>query len=179
MNDFLLSPLATDQSWDDVTLNKETLEQLEKLRARLKSPSLGQPKANKLKPGYRVLFHGSAGTGKTIAAALLGKEFGNTVYKVDLTKLVSKFIGETEKNLAALFDNAEEKGWVLFFDEAEALFGKRTGVRDAHDKYSDQEISYLLQRMENYNGLIILATNMKNNIDDAFTRRLNSIIHFS
>ena len=93
--------------------------------------------------------------------------------------MVSKYIGETEKNLETIFDRAEEKEWILFFDEADALFGKRTGVKDAHDKYSNQEVSYLLQRIENYNGLVILATNMKSNIDDAFTRRFNSMIHFS
>jgi len=92
--------------------------------------------------------------------------------------IVSKYIGETEKNLELLFARAEDKGWILFFDEADALFGKRTNVRDAHDKYANQEVSYLLQRIENYNGLVILATNMKNNIDDAFIRRFNSILKF-
>jgi len=91
---------------------------------------------------------------------------------------VSKYIGETEKNLENLFAKAETKNWILFFDEADALFGKRTGVRDAHDKYANQEVSYLLQRVEDFDGLVILATNMKNNIDDAFIRRFNSIIRF-
>ena len=93
--------------------------------------------------------------------------------------VVSKYIGETEKNLELLFARAEDKGWILFFDEADALFGKRTNVRDAHDKYANQEVSYLLQRIEDYNGLIILATNMKSNIDDAFVRRFNAILKFS
>jgi len=92
--------------------------------------------------------------------------------------VVSKFIGETEKNLANLFDRAENKDWILFFDEADALFGKRTGIRDAHDKYANQEVSYLLQRVETYNGLVILASNFKSNIDEAFVRRFQSIIHF-
>jgi SpoVK/Ycf46/Vps4 family AAA+-type ATPase len=91
---------------------------------------------------------------------------------------VSKYIGETEKNLAAVFNAVDKKGWILFFDEADALFGKRTNVRDAHDRYANQEVSYLLQHLEDYNGLVILATNMKTNIDDAFTRRFNSIINF-
>ena len=93
--------------------------------------------------------------------------------------VVSKFIGETEKNLELLFARAENKKWILFFDEADALFGKRTNVRDAHDKYANQEVSYLLQRIEDYDGLVILATNMRNNIDEAFIRRFNSILKFS
>jgi SpoVK/Ycf46/Vps4 family AAA+-type ATPase len=93
--------------------------------------------------------------------------------------VVSKYIGETEKNLELLFARAEDKDWILFFDEADAIFGKRTSVKDAHDKYANQEVSYLLQRIEEFNGLVILATNMKNNIDDAFIRRFNDIVKFS
>ena len=91
---------------------------------------------------------------------------------------MSKYIGETEKNLSRLFDKAENKNWILFFDEADALFGKRTDIRDAHDKYANQEVAYLLQRIEGYNGLVILATNQRGNIDDAFVRRFQTIIHF-
>ena len=98
--------------------------------------------------------------------------------RVDLSLVVSKFIGETEKNLASLFDKAENKDWILFFDEADALFGKRTNVRDAHDRYANQEIAYLLQRVEEYHGLVILASNFKNNIDDAFMRRFQAAVHF-
>jgi len=132
----------------------------------------------RLKKGYRVLFHGPPGTGKTLTASLLGKYTGRDVYKIDLSMVVSKYIGETEKNLENLFAKAETKNWILFFDEADALFGKRTGVRDAHDKYANQEVSYLLQRVEDFDGLVILASNMKNNIDDAFIRRFNAIIRF-
>ncbi len=132
----------------------------------------------KLKKGYRTLFYGPPGTGKTFTARILGAELNKEVYKIDLSMIVSKYIGETEKNLELLFARAEDKGWILFFDEADALFGKRTNVRDAHDKYANQEVSYLLQRIEDYNGLIILATNMKNNIDDAFIRRFNAILKF-
>ncbi|MCC7507063.1 MAG: ATP-binding protein [Saprospiraceae bacterium] len=124
------------------------------------------------------MFHGPPGTGKTLTAALLGKYTGRDVYRVDLSMVISKFIGETEKNLSNLFDKAENKDWILFFDEADALFGKRTGVRDAHDKYANQEVAYLLQRVEHFNGLVILASNFKSNIDDAFMRRFQSIIHF-
>jgi len=133
---------------------------------------------DKLKQGYRTLFYGPPGTGKTFTAQILGNDLNKEVYKIDLSMIVSKYIGETEKNLELLFARAEDKGWILFFDEADALFGKRTNVRDAHDKYANQEVSYLLQRIEDYNGLVILATNMKNNIDDAFIRRFNSILKF-
>lgn len=132
----------------------------------------------KLKPGYRALFYGPPGTGKTVTATLLGKYTGKDVFRIDLSMVVSKYIGETEKNLANLFDKAENKDWILFFDEADAIFGKRTGVRDAHDKYANQEVSYLLQRIEAYNGLVILASNFRNNIDAAFIRRFNSIVYF-
>jgi hypothetical protein len=133
---------------------------------------------DKLKKGYRALFYGPPGTGKTFAAQILGNHLQKDVFKIDLSMIVSKYIGETEKNLELLFARAEDKGWILFFDEADALFGKRTSVRDAHDKYANQEVSYLLQRIEEYNGLVILATNMKNNIDDAFIRRFNLICRF-
>jgi SpoVK/Ycf46/Vps4 family AAA+-type ATPase len=132
----------------------------------------------KLKSGYLALFYGPSGTGKTLTATLLGKYTGKDVFRIDLSRVVSKYIGETEKNLAKLFDKAEHKNWILFFDEADALFGKRTDIRDAHDKYANQEVAYLLQRIESYNGLVILATNQRGNIDDAFARRFQTIIHF-
>jgi SpoVK/Ycf46/Vps4 family AAA+-type ATPase len=124
------------------------------------------------------MFHGPAGTGKTLTAALLGRQFGKEVYKIDLSQVVSKYIGETEKNLENIFSKAERKDWILFFDEADALFGKRTQVQNAHDRYANQEVSYLLQRVEDYPGLLILASNFKNNIDEAFLRRFHSILHF-
>ena len=133
----------------------------------------------RLKQGYRVLFHGPPGTGKTLMANVLGNETAREVYKIDLSMIVSKYIGETEKNLELLFARAEDKNWILFFDEADAIFGKRTSVKDAHDKYANQEVSYLLQRIEEFNGLIILATNMKNNIDEAFLRRFNDLVKFT
>ncbi len=132
----------------------------------------------RIKPGFRVLFYGASGTGKTFTAALLGKYTGREVYRVDLSMIVSKYIGETEKNLSGVFDKAENKDWILFFDEADALFGKRTGVNDAHDRYANQEVSFLLQRIENYDGLAILSTNLKRNMDEAFMRRFQSVIYF-
>jgi SpoVK/Ycf46/Vps4 family AAA+-type ATPase len=133
----------------------------------------------KIKPGYRVLFYGPPGTGKTLTAMLLGKDEGKDVFRMDLSRVISKYIGETEKNLSLLFDKAENKNWILFFDEADALFGKRTDVRDAHDKYANQEVSYLLQRVESHAGLVILASNQRGNIDDAFVRRFQAIIQFT
>ena len=134
--------------------------------------------SKRIKPGFRALFYGPPGTGKTMAAGLLGKYTGHEVYRIDLSMMVSKYIGETEKNLANLFDKAENKQWILFFDEADALFGKRTNVKDAHDRFANQEVSYLLQRVEEFPGLSILASNFKSNLDDAFTRRFQSIVYF-
>ena len=133
----------------------------------------------KLKPGYRALFYGPSGCGKTFTASLLGKATGKEVYCIDLSMVVSKYIGETEKNLSKVFEIAEDKDWILFFDEADALFGKRTGLKDAHDRYANQEVAYLLQRIENYRGLVILSTNLKSNMDDAFARRFQSMVRFS
>lgn len=173
--------LETRQEWDDLVLTDEIMQQVEELKIWIQHNDTllnewGMSK--KINPGYKVLFHGPPGTGKTLTASLLGKYTGKDVYKIDLSLVVSKFIGETEKNLAKLFDKAENRDWILFFDEADALFGKRTNVRDAHDKYANQEVSYLLQRIENYAGLVILASNFKNNIDNAFIRRFQSQVYF-
>ncbi len=173
--------IETEMQWEDLVLNEETYKQIQELQTWITHGDTllhdwGMSK--KLKPGYRALFHGPPGTGKTLTANLLGKYTGKDVYKIDLSMVVSKFIGETEKNLANLLAKAEKTENILFFDEADALFGKRTNVRDAHDKYANQEVSYLLQRIESYKGLVILASNLKSNIDDAFVRRFQSIIHF-
>ena len=169
------------RDWSALVINEELHKQISEILSWVKYNDellQGWQMGDRLKKGYRALFYGSPGTGKTLTAGLLGKELSKDVYKIDLSMVVSKYIGETEKNLELLFARAEDKGWVLFFDEADALFGKRTNVRDAHDKYANQEVSYLLQRIEDFNGLIILATNMKGNIDDAFVRRFNSILKF-
>lgn len=178
---FPAKKISTELSWSDLVINEELKEQIRELMDWVKyNDQLMQDweMHSRLRKGYRTLFYGPPGTGKTFTAGLLGKYTNKEVYKIDLSMVVSKYIGETEKNLELLFARAEDKGWILFFDEADALFGKRTNVRDAHDKYANQEVSYLLQRIEDYNGLIILATNMKNNIDDAFIRRFNSILKF-
>ncbi len=130
------------------------------------------------KPGYRVLFDGDAASDKIETVEMLGKELNKEVLRVDLSQVVSKYIGETEKNLDAVFEKATNKDWILFFDEADALFGKRTDVKDSHDRYANQEIGYLLQRMEDYPGLAILASNLKENIDKAFTRRFQAVVQF-
>ncbi|WP_082868083.1 ATP-binding protein [Tenacibaculum ovolyticum] len=179
--DFPASLISTDLEWEDLVLNTKTLEDVKEIENWLayKDTLMNDwgMKA-KIKPGYRVLFCGLPGTGKTLTAGLLGKYTGKDVYRVDLSMVVSKFIGETEKNLSKLFDKSINQNWILFFDEADAIFGKRTSVRDAHDKYANQEVSYLLQRIEAHPGLIILASNFRNNIDSAFTRRFHNIIEF-
>jgi hypothetical protein len=179
--DFPAEYLETEMEWDDLVLHPNTLSQIGQIENWIKHNDTllyawGMKK--KLKPGYRALFYGPPGTGKTLTATLLGKYTGKAVFRIDLSRMVSKYIGETEKNLSRLFDKAENKNWILFFDEADALFGKRTDIRDAHDKYANQEVAYLLQRIETYNGLVVLATNQRGNIDDAFARRFQSIIHF-
>ncbi|MEM1000076.1 MAG: ATP-binding protein [Bacteroidota bacterium] len=174
--------IATGLEWKELVLRPETREQIEELRGWLQYGremmedwGLGR----KLSQGFRCLFHGPPGTGKTLTAALLGKVTGRDVYRVDLSMVVSKYIGETEKNLAGIFDQAEHKDWILFFDEADALFGKRTSTNNAHDRHANQEVSYLLQRVEDHDGLVILATNFKHNLDKAFHRRFQAMVEFA
>jgi SpoVK/Ycf46/Vps4 family AAA+-type ATPase len=128
--------------------------------------------------GISALFVGASGTGKTMAAEVLANELRLDLYRIDLSQVVSKYIGETEKNLRRVFDAAEEGGAVLLFDEADALFGKRSEVKDSHDRYANIEVSYLLQRMEAYQGLAILTTNLKAALDPAFLRRLRFVVQF-
>lgn len=173
--------LTTSMEWDDLVLNDYTLRQVEEIENWLLHYSTLMEEwqmGRILKPGYKALFYGPPGTGKSLTAALLGKKLEQDVYRVDLSQMVSKYIGETEKNLSRVFDKAESKNWILFFDEGDALFGKRTKTQSSHDRYANQQVSYLLQRIEEYDGLVILATNMKNNIDEAFLRRFQSIINF-
>jgi hypothetical protein len=179
--DFPAEYIETEMEWDDLVLPSSTLEQIREIDNWITYNDTllnewGMKK--KIKPGYRALFYGPPGTGKTLTASLLGKQTGKDVFRIDLSRVISKYIGETEKNLSRLFDKAENKNWILFFDEADALFGKRTEIHDAHDKYANQEVAYLLQRIESYNGLVILASNRRSNIDEAFARRFQTIIHF-
>ncbi len=180
-SDFSAQLITTQLEWQDLVLQDKTQEEIKEIETWLKyNASLLKDwnMAGKIKPGYRVMFHGPPGTGKTLTACLLGKYTGRDVFRIDLSLVVSKYIGETEKNLSKLFNKASNKDWILFFDEADSIFGKRTNVRDAHDKYANQEVSYLLQRIESHAGLVILATNMKANIDSSFTRRFNSFVEF-
>ena len=173
--------METQQDWDDLVLDPQTLAEVKRLEAWLKHGDTlikDWGMRRKIKPGFRALFYGPPGTGKSLAASLLGKSNDRDVYSVDLSMVVSKFIGETEKNLSNLFAKAENKNWILFFDEADALFGKRTEVKDSHDRYANQEVSYLLQRLESFPGLAIVALSLKGNIDGAFIRRFQSIVHF-
>jgi hypothetical protein len=179
--DFPARFIETQLSWDDLVLHPGTRKQIEEIETWLQHGDTllyDWGMAPKLRPGYRSLFYGPPGTGKTMTACLLGKSTGRDVYKVDLSLVVSKYIGETEKNLAKVFDQAQYKGWILFFDEADALFGKRSETKDSHDRYANQEISFLLQRVETFDGIAILASNRRENLDDAFARRFESIIYF-
>ena len=171
----------TGLSWNDLVLPQSAIDELDEVRRWIAfGPALlGEWEMNdRLRPGYTSLFYGPPGCGKTLGASLLGKLCGCDVYKVDLSLVASRYVGECEKALARVFDTAEHRRWLLFFDEADALFGKRTRVDEAHDRYANQEVSYLLQRIEDFDGVVVLASNLKHNIDDAFLRRFQSIVHF-
>ena len=180
--DFPAKEIATLMEWDDLVLNKKTLMQIDQLRLWIKHNKTLRKDwkmEKRVSPGYKALLYGPSGTGKTLTVSLLGKEFNRPVYQIDLSQIVSKYIGETEKNLEKIFIRAENKNWILFFDEADSLFGKRTNTRSAQDRFANQGVSYLLQRIENFNGVVILASNYKNNIDQAFIRRFNAMIMFT
>jgi hypothetical protein len=175
-----ITPVPT---WDDLVLPFDTLAQLRELCQRVVQrrrvlDEWGFDKKLPLGKGVNALFAGSSGTGKTMAAEVIANELGLDLYKIDLSRVVSKYIGSTEKNLHRIFAAAEQANAILFFDEADALFGKRSEVRDSHDRYANIEISYLLQKMEQYEGITILASNLGQNLDDAFVRRLAFLIHF-
>jgi len=180
--DFPARYVSTALDWEDLVLAQRTMESVLEIRdwlvhseQLLKDYDLGR----RLAPGYKVLFYGPPGTGKTLTASLLGKVTGRDVYRIDLSLIVSKYIGETEKNLAKVFDQAENQDWILFFDEADALFGRRTEARSSNDRFANQEVAYLLQRIEDFPGVAILASNLKDNLDEAFSRRFQQMIHFA
>jgi len=179
--EFPASLLESNHEWSDLVFSQYTKEHLEELEIWLShSDELlnewGMRKS--LKAGYKALFYGPPGTGKSLTAALLGKKIGKSVYRIDLSQIVSKYIGETEKNLEKVFLQAEEKDWILFFDEADSIFGKRTQVNSSNDRYANQGTSYLLQRIDESKNMIILASNFKDNFDEAYLRRFQSIIYF-
>jgi histone H3/H4 len=179
--DFPAHRLDTAQRWDDLVLHPATLAQIREIETFLTHGHTlldDWGMAARLRPGHRALFHGPPGTGKTLSAALLGQRTGREVYRIDLSLVVSKYIGETEKNLSRVFDRAQQREWILFFDEADALFGKRGETKDAHDRYANQEVAFLLQRVETFDGVVILASNLRENLDDAFMRRFESVVYF-
>lgn len=173
--------ITTTLEWDELVVDYQVAAELEEINtwiARHSTVMEDWGLSRYLKAGYRALFYGPPGTGKTLAATLLGKKNGMDVYRVDLSMIVSKYIGETEKNLARVFDMAENRNWILFFDEADALFGKRTSTNTSNDRHANQEVAYLLQRIEDFPGTVILATNLRSNIDEAFSRRFQSVVYF-
>jgi AAA+ superfamily predicted ATPase len=180
-SDFPAKRITTSLEWDDLVLPYNLREDIDDIVRWINH----QDEIRKLwrldrivKPGYRCLFYGAPGTGKTLTATLLGKQNNMDVYRVDLSMIVSKYIGETEKNLAKIFDKAAHRNWILFFDEADALFGKRTETQTSNDRHANQEVAYLLQRIEDFAGMVILATNLKDNVDEAFFRRFQSALCF-
>ena len=179
----LARKLEPSYTWQELILPEDALTQLREIcqRVTYRQRVLEQwcfARKLSLGKGINALFAGPSGTGKTMAAEVLAHELGLDLYKIDLSGVVSKWIGETEKNLKSIFAAAERGNAILFFDEADALFGKRSEVRDAHDRYANIEVSYLLQLMEEYDGISILATNLRQNLDDSFVRRLAFVVHF-
>lgn len=181
--DDLAERIESSADWDDLVLPEAQMKILREISAHVKQRTkvyqgwgFGRKSVRGL--GISALFAGVSGTGKTTAAEVLARELRLDLYRIDLSAVVSKYIGETEKNLRRVFDAAERGGVVLLFDEADALFGKRTEVKDSHDRHANVEVSYLLQRMETYLGLSVLTTNLKDSLDQAFLRRIRFMVHF-
>ncbi len=177
----ILQPKAT---WDGLELPATEKQLLREITHQVKNRNAAHDdrelhKPMNRSPGTSVLFAGESGTGKTMAAEVIANELGLLPYRIDLSAVVSKYIGETEKNLRRIFDAAEEAGAILYFDQADALFGKRSEVKDSHDRYANIEIGYLLQRIESYRGVSILATNSKDSIDTAFRRHIRYVVEFA
>jgi len=181
--DSLAHKITTTYDWDDIVLPLDHITQLREICSQMRHRQTvlelwGFDQHLAMGKGLNTLFAGPSGTGKTMAAEIVASDLGLELYKVDLSTLVSKYIGETEKNLGLIFTAAQEANAILFFDEADAIFGKRSEVKDAHDRYANIEVGYLLQKMEEYDGVVILATNLRKNIDDAFIRRMHMSIDF-
>src|SRR4051812_28865334 len=179
----LAARLPPGYKWEDLVVPPKQTEQLQSISAYLRHrdrvlSDWGYERTVSRTQGLKVLFAGESGTGKTMGAQVIAAELGLEIFRVDLATTVSKYIGETEKNLDRIFGAAEGSNAILFFDEADALFGKRSEVGDSHDRYANIEVAYLLQKMEGYPGAVILATNFRRNIDDAFVRRLDFVIDF-
>lgn len=163
-----LQKITGDNTWDDLDVSKATLDRLQYIGA-------------KIKPGVsvRILFTGPPGTGKTLSANILGNENGRSVFRVDLAAVISKYIGETEKNLSALFEHSQALDIILLFDEADALFGERSSVKDSRDRYDNLDTNYLLQKIEDYPGVVVLTSNFRDAFDDTFIRRMTWDVDFT
>lgn len=169
-------------NWEELKVRPAIKDKLEKIKETLSPRMKVEDNAGveALAAKYRVLFIGPSGSGKKAAATLLAKELNRELYKIDLAQVDSQYIGETEKNLNALFKKAEDEGWILFIDESDELLGKRTEVEDSHDRYANQEVSALLERIEKFDGIAILASNMKgDNIEDPYITRFNAFVDFT
>lgn len=177
-NAFPARAITTSLSWQDLIVPESTRAELDQLVHWIRHKDKMKEISHRFDIASPCLFYGPPGTGKTLASTVLGKHFDRQVFKVDLSMIVSKYIGETEKNLSYLFDRADGKDWILLFDEADALFSKRTGISNSNDKWANLEVSYLLQRMEEHRGLTILTTNLKGNMDPAMLRRFRYIVKF-
>jgi SpoVK/Ycf46/Vps4 family AAA+-type ATPase len=181
--DDLAQRIDSAATWEQLVLPTAQLELLHSITAHVRQRTRvyvewGFDQLSSRGLGISALFAGASGTGKTMAAEVLAQELELDLYRIDLSAVVSKYIGETEKNLRRVFDAAEGGGAILLFDEADAMFGKRSEVQDSHDRYANIEVSYLLQRMEAYRGLAILTTNMRSSLDTAFLRRIRFIVNF-
>ncbi|NWF78466.1 MAG: ATP-binding protein, partial [Chloroflexi bacterium] len=181
--DALAHKIRVTYGWDDIVLPPDQVGQLREICIQVRHrrtvlEGWGFDKHLAMGKGVNVLFAGQSGTGKTMAAEIIASDLGLELYKIDLSAMVSKYIGETEKNLDKVFTAAREANAILFFDEADAIFGKRSEVKDAHDRYANIEVGYLLQKMEEYDGVVILATNLRKNLDEAFVRRLHVAVDF-
>ncbi len=176
-----IQPVFTKRDWDSLGVDEASRQRLEDIGISLMNDGIIDNNSKMINPkqGNKVLFTGPDGEDKILAVGLLAKTYNLQVYRIKLSRVVSKYIGETEKNIAKIFDKAESKNWILFFDEADALFGKRTGAQDSHDKYANQEVSYLLQRIESYEGLIIVHLNdSEHTFGDSKFKHFNTVIHF-
>ncbi len=175
--------LDTNIFWEDLVVEEEVREQLELISGRLKyrnkvEAQWGFQEKDSYGKGICALFYGPPGTGKTMAVKALANELGLELYRIDISRMVSKYIGETQKHISELFERARDLNALLFFDEADAFFSKRTTVSDSNDRHANSEVAHLLQKLEEYDGISVLATNLKDNIDDAFKRRIKYMVHF-
>ena len=180
-SNFPASLVRVALNWEDLVISQELRKELTDIEnwIRFEGHILNSHSlSKKIKRGYKAVFYGPSGTGKTLTAGLIGKKFGKDVYRIDLSQISSKYIGETEKNLERLFKQARNKNWILFFDEGETLFGKRGNSGQSNERYANQQVGFLLQKIEDHPGVVILATNLKGNIDDAFLRRFQKMIYF-